>query len=118
MCRWKALNVLEDSGRRVLVQIVSEEINHRLVIQLMRHIRVQLRAVQRVAEDQRRSCTRVIKWLDTEMISRAEKSSAARIPNGEGEIANQMLDAVFGPDSVGTRNQFYVRRFIRDRFAC
>src|SRR5258708_27673091 len=61
---------------------------------------------QRVTEDKTIACSRIIKRLDTEMITGAEKVLLAPIPDRKGEVTDEVLDAILTPRSIGIKNQF------------
>src|SRR5215210_3280145 len=64
---------------------------------------------------ERRSCDqppvieRVIQRTDAERVARQEKTPPRRIPEGEGEVADQVPGAVFGPAVVGGEHDLGIR---------
>ena len=50
----------------------------------------------------------VVEGFYAEMIPGAEQPPPASVPDGEGKIAQEMLDALFSPDQVRVQDQFRV----------
>ena len=50
-------------------------------------------AIERVAENEQRAKMRVEERLDAELVPRAKQALLPRVPDGKGEIAEQMFDA-------------------------
>ena len=42
------------------------------------------------------------------MVAGAEQLAGARVPDGEGEVAEQMLRAILAPAQIGAQDQFAV----------
>ena len=59
--------------------------------------------VEAVAKKKQRVKKSVIKRLDAEMIAGAEKLAGVGVPDSEGKISAEVLDAVRAPVSVGVK---------------
>src|SRR5579872_587209 len=64
--------------------------------------------VQGVAEYERSRQICVVKRFDSEVVTGAEQLLRGGVPDGESEIANQVMEAVFAPRAVGEQDQFRV----------
>src|SRR5438552_4152546 len=51
---------------------------------------------------------RVKEWPNSKMIPRAEEAPARSIPDCKSEISKQVLDTVFAPRTIGSKQQFNV----------
>ena len=69
---------------------------------------MEAQTVQRVAENESPRQTCVIERFDPKVIACAKQLLAAPIPNGESEIANQVLHAILGPRLVRKQDQFCI----------
>src|SRR5712692_212015 len=67
-------------------------------------------AVQSVAENQALADVGIVKWLNTEMVPRAEQPPASPIPDRKGKVSQQLLYAGFPPGLIGAQDQLRVRR--------
>ena len=43
------------------------------------------------------------------MVARAEKDTMRPVPNGKGEVTDQVLDAIFTPAHISVQDQFRIR---------
>jgi hypothetical protein len=74
-------------------------------------------AIERIAEDEKIAHIGVIERLDAEMVSGAEESFPARVPDGKRKIAAQVLDARLAPRRERVKDQLRIRRAISDFLA-
>jgi hypothetical protein len=74
---------------------------------------VETQAVQGIAEDEGIAGAGVEEGFDSEVITSAEKASLPGIPDGEGKITDQVIDAIFAPDLIGAENQFDVWHVVK-----
>ena len=108
--RGQAANVAKRGGRLVAVESEEQKIGNRGFVELVRDIRVEPQAIERVAEEKQVAEIGVVKRLDAKMISRAEERFSPRVPDGECKIAAQVLHARLAPCGVGVQDQFRIRR--------
>src|SRR5215207_4916416 len=99
-----------DKCARVYLLVLAEhqKIGDGQLIQFPRNGRMEVQAVQLIAKDEGCFLLGVEKGLDAKMIAGAEELSLPAVPNGEGEVAQQMLDAILAPDVIGMQDQFHV----------
>ena len=62
-------------------------------------------AIEGIAEDQRLADVSVEERLDSQVVARAKEALPRPVPDGEGEVAQQMLDAILAPGLVGAQDQ-------------
>jgi hypothetical protein len=103
------LDVGKGGGRRLLVGGEQQKIGDRQVIQPIGNGRVHAHAIQGVAEHQDVVDPGVEERLDPEMVAGAEEALFPGVPDGEREVAEQMIDAALAPDAVGVQDQLHVR---------
>lgn len=105
MSRRKSSDASEEGGLRVFVTLPEEEIANGLFIQPVGNRRVKTNTVQRVADDQAIPGLGVIERLYPEMISTAKQTPPSLVPDGESEVADQVVDAILTPGMIGAENQ-------------
>ncbi len=69
-----------------MVKIKKEKMRDGQIVQIVRDVRVQSKAIERIAEEQAIPHAGVEEGFDAEVVPRAEKATASAIPNREGEI--------------------------------
>src|SRR5438093_7898785 len=75
--------------------------------------------IQRVTKNHGFPEIRIKEWLHAQMVARAEQPLTRPVPDGEDEISKQVLDTVFAPGLVGSKQQLSVGRSVLDIFtAC
>src|SRR5260370_8488824 len=74
-------------------------------------------AVQRVTKDQRIAAARVIERLDAKAITGAPQPLRPFVPNGKGEIAIKMFQALSAPGSPGVQDKLGITGRGRHRTA-
>ena len=47
----------------------------------------------------------VEEWLDAQVITRAKKTLPGAVPDGEGEVSEQVFDTILAPDLLGAQDQ-------------
>src|SRR5262245_35892341 len=101
----KLLDADEESRLRVFVAPPDEEIADGLIIQPVGDIRMKTNAVQSITHDQAIPRHGVIERLYSEMIAGAKQALLSLVPDGESEVADQIIDAIFSPYVIGMKNQ-------------
>src|SRR6266403_3628484 len=69
--------------------------------------------VKGVAKNDTRSDVGVVQRLDAHVVAGQKKTPSRRIPDAEGEIAEQALNTVFLPYSIRVQNQLDVGNICR-----
>src|SRR5258708_9355701 len=91
----------------------KQEVRHRELSERARRRGMVAQGAQRVAEDHAFADARVEKGLHAEMVARAEKPRARRVPYREGEVADEVRDAILAPRMVGMQDELRVAGFAR-----
>src|SRR5262249_5510435 len=108
MGRRQAPDVGKASRGRLLTDAEQQEIADGQVVQPVRDRRMKSDTIQGVAEDQAVREPRVVERLDPEMVAGTEQAALPPVPDGEGEVTEQILDALLAPNMVGVQEQFGV----------
>src|SRR4051794_26473097 len=81
----------------VLVEVKEQEIADGLLIQLIRDVGLIANAVERVADQQDVGHPGVVKRFYPEVVAGAEEVATVLVPDGEREVAEQVVDAGLAP---------------------
>src|SRR2546422_7865055 len=108
MRRRQPLDVSKNGSARILIEVEEQKVADRLVIQFIRHVRVEANTIEGIAEDQTVANPSVIKRLDPKMVPPTEQALAWTIPYPKCKVAHQVLQAVFAPLRIRTQDQFFI----------
>ena len=110
----EALDVAEGSGGIVAVEAEEKKIGDSNIVERGGNARIEAESGEGVAEEEERFERYVVEGFDAEMIASAEKCAGVCVPDGEGEIATEVRDAVGSPEGVGVEKEFLIARSGRD----
>src|SRR5437868_612607 len=105
---WQPLDLRERRRRGIPIHVEQKKIGYGQIIKLAGNGGVLPDTVQSIAKNDARANVRIKERLDTELVPRAEQSSYSRVPDGEGEVADQMLNAGVAPAFICGKNQFNI----------
>src|SRR5207253_2508995 len=103
-------DVTERGGRGIRFMSKEEKVGDGEVIERVRYRRVKTDGFDGAAENEPGADMGVIEWPDAKKIARTEQAASARAPDGEGEIAREMVHALLAPLCEGSQDQFGVGR--------
>src|SRR4029077_15095170 len=95
---------------KVVIHVEKQKVSDRQLIQLGRDIGMHAHTIQRIAEDQGFTGSKIIEELDTHLIASATDSTETSVPDRECKVAEQMVDAMFSKGVVGVQDEFRIRR--------
>ena len=98
------MDVRKAGGGLVLVQVEEQKVGDGQIVQPVGYSRVLANAVQRTAEDEFLAEMCVEEWLDAQMVARTKETLFLTVPDGEGKVPQQMLDAILAPYQIGAQN--------------
>jgi hypothetical protein len=105
MRRRQAPDVGEGRRRKIHVAAEEEEVGDRRIVQPVGDGRVAAEDSESVADEERVPPAGVVEGTNAEVVAGAEEELAAAVPDGEGEVAEEVVDALLAPETVGAEEE-------------
>ena len=86
----------------------QEEIGDCQFVQPVAYCGMLPETLERVAENEAGANMRVEERFDSHLVTGAKKTATRRVPNSEGKVSQQAIDAALSPNPIGAKNEFNV----------